>query len=417
MLLLIALFVVTAFLTPRGTETGPDPAALAEAREATGGAQTREDIMARQAGMDVDIDFRRQNTGDPSGGAAMNAQLGTLGGVSDAEMFRALRFNEADVSVSSRAPAADVLIQDTGMAWLQFRQGPLAQWGGGALLGILALLVLFYVARGKIRIDGEITGQTILRFNSIERFAHWLLATSFILLAITGLVVFFGRQGLIPLIGHEAYAGLARGSKWIHNSVSWAFMLSIVMVFFLWVWHNIPNRTDIKWAMQGGGLFVKGVHPPAKKFNAGQKVIFWSVVLLGGSIALSGLSLLFPFQLPMFAKTFGILNQTGLPQLLGFGILPTEMPPHEEMQYAAAWHTIVGFAMMVIVIAHIYIGSVGMEGAFDAMGSGQVEKQWAKEHHSIWYEEVTGEQAGHHGSPDAESGGRPGAGEARTPAE
>ena len=185
----------------------------------------------------------------------------------------------------------------------------------------------------------------------------------------------------------KAMRGLATVSKWIHNNVSWAFMLALVMIFVMWVIHNLPDRTDIKWLAKGGGLFGGG-HPPAKKFNAGQKLIFWSVIVLGASISVSGLSLLFPFELPMFAKTFVILNSTGLPDMLGFGVLPETMTPHEEMQYAQLWHAMVSFVLMAIILAHIYIGSVGMEGAYDAMGSGMVEEQWAKEHHSLWVEEV-----------------------------
>ena len=122
-------------------------------------------------------------------------------------------------------------------------------------------------------------------------------------------------------------------------------------------------------------------------------MIFWSVVLLGGSISVSGLSLLFPFELPMFAKTFAVLNSTGIPELIGLGVLPEQLAPHEEMQYAQLWHSIVAFGMMAIIIAHIYIGSVGMEGAYDAMGSGQVEEQWAREHHSLWVDEVKAKEA------------------------
>jgi formate dehydrogenase subunit gamma len=396
--LLTLIFLAAAmFLAspPWEQEAAPD-AALAEAREATGGAQTRADIMARQEGLRLDESFRSGALGDPGGGAPMDAQLGTLGGASDSEMFRALRYGEANLTTQARFPAADVVIQDTGMGWLELRRGALADWGAAGLIGTILLLALFYVGRGKIRIDGEKTGETITRFRGIERFAHWLLAVSFIILAISGLIIFFGRDGLIPLIGHEAYAVLANGSKWVHNNVAWPFMISIFMVFFLWVWHNIPSKIDLDWAMEGGGLFVKGVHPPAKKFNAGQKVIFWSVVLLGGSLMLSGLSLLFPFQIPMFAETYKVLNMTGIPQLIGLGPLPTEMMPHQEMQQASLWHGMVAFVMIAIVVAHIYIGSVGMEGAFAAMGSGKVEKQWAKEHHSIWYEEVTGERVEHH---------------------
>jgi formate dehydrogenase subunit gamma len=159
------------------------------------------------------------------------------------------------------------------------------------------------------------------------------------------------------------------------------------MVFVMWVVHNIPNKTDITWLRQFGGIIGKA-HPPAKKFNAGQKMIFWSVILFGTSIAVSGVSLLFPFELPLFAKTFAMLNWTGLPELLGFGVLPETMSPQEEMQFAQLWHAIMAFVLTAIVLAHIYIGSVGMEGAYDAMGSGEVDEAWAHQHHSIWLDEV-----------------------------
>ena len=370
-------------------------------RTATGGAQTLEDIMARQRGEPVDDTFRSGATGDPDSAASMANQLGTLGGSSDPEVWRAFRYGAADITTQARGPAAAVLIQDGGMWWLKFRDGPLAQFGTYLLGGTLVLLALFYLIRGRIRIDGKKTGQTVTRFKAIERFGHWLMAGSFILLGITGLVSLFGRKVIIPLFGHESFSILAIGSKWVHNNVSWAFMLGLIMVFFMWVLHNIPNRMDLKWMAQGGGIFKKGVHPPAGKFNAGQKLIFWAVILFGASISLTGLSLLFPFELPMFAKTFVLLNATGLPQLLGFGELSTVLAPHQEMQYAQLWHAMVSLALMAIIFAHIYIGSVGMEGAYDAMGSGEVEEQWAREHHSLWVDQVKEKQA------QAPAGGAP----------
>ena len=362
-------------------------------RSATGGAQTLEDILARQRGEKIDDSFRLSATGNPDDAAGMAGQLGTLGGASDAEVWRALRYGLEDVTVSAGGPEARVLIQDSGMWWLEFRKGPLATYGAWLLGGTLALLALFYLIRGRIRIDGQKTGRTVTRFQAVERFAHWLMAGSFIVLAITGLVVLFGRMAIIPLLGHEAFSTIAVASKWVHNNISWAFMLGLVMAFFLWVGHNIPNRADLKWLAVGGGIFTKGVHPPARKFNAGQKMIFWSVILLGASISASGLSLLFPFELPMFAKTFTILNDMGLPQIVGLGPLPETLAPHEEMQLATLWHAIVAFVLIAIILAHIYIGSVGMEGAFDAMGSGEVEEQWAREHHGLWLEEL--QQKGH----------------------
>jgi formate dehydrogenase subunit gamma len=370
--------------------SGPD-------RAATGGAQTLEDIMARQRGETVDDSFRRDATGNPDDAAGMAGQLGTLGGASDAEVWRALRYGLSDVTVSSGGPEARVLIQDAGMTWLEFRKGPLATYGAWLLAGTVALLALFFLFRGRIRIDGELTGRTVTRFQTVERFGHWLMAGSFVVLAITGLVVLFGRMVVIPLLGHEAFSTVAVASKWVHNNIAWAFMLGLVMVFFMWVLHNIPNRTDLKWLAVGGGMFKKGVHPPAKKFNAGQKMIFWATIIFGASISASGLSLLFPFDLPMFAKTFAVLNDTGLPQLVGYGALPEMLAPHEEMQLATLWHSIMAFVLTAIIIAHIYIGSVGMEGAFDAMGSGKVEEQWAREHHGLWLEEL--QQKGHARGP------------------
>lgn len=376
-----------------GTATAALAQESADPRAATGGAQTLEDIMARQEGLKIDDSFRRDAVGDPEHAAPMTDQLGTLGGVSDAEFWRAYRYGSADIASSSRAPAADVVIQDSGMTWLKFRAGPLSTYGGYLLLAMLAVLALFYLVRGRIRIDGEKSGTTILRFSDIERFAHWLLAGSFILLAITGLTLLFGRVALIPLFGHEVYSPFAIAGKWVHNNVSWAFMLGLVMVTLFWVAHNIPNRHDLKWIAVAGGLFSKGVHPPARKFNAGQKLIFWGVVVLGLSISASGLSLIFPFELPMFAATFAKLNALGLPGLIGMDPLPTELLPHQEMQLAQLWHAIVAFLFIAIILGHIYIGTLGMEGAFDAMGTGQVDEQWAKEHHGLWYEEVTGKSA------------------------
>ncbi|NVO27448.1 formate dehydrogenase subunit gamma [Donghicola sp. C2-DW-16] len=401
--LLVAAFV--GLTSVAVAQTVPAPG---EPRAETGGAQTLADILRRQEQQKVDDSFRRDNIGNPEAAAPIDGQLGTRGGVSDSEFWRAYRYNELDelgtVRASAKGPSGDtsvtsVVIQSTGMEWLSFRKGPLKDYGGYLLLGTIGILVLFFLFRGRIMIDGGKSGKTITRFIGIERFAHWTIAGSFILLALTGLTQLFGRFFIIPYLGHEAFAPIAIYGKWIHNNVSWAFMLGLVMVFVMWVSHNIPNRLDLKWFAVAGGLFSKNVHPPAKKFNAGQKVVFWGVVLLGASISVSGLSLLFPFEMPMFAATFHHLNDLGLPQLVGLDPLPTDLAPQTEMQLAQAWHAIVAFVFMALIIGHIYIGSVGMEGAFDAMGSGQVDEQWAKEHHGLWYEEVTGKSAYHDSHP------------------
>ncbi len=389
--LIIALGLLNIPAFAQDATPPAEAAGDASPRAETGGAQTLEDVLRRQRGEPVDNTFRREAIGSPDAAAPETGPLGTLGGASDPELWRALRFGDANVTTQVRNPGAELLVQDSGMAWLQFREGPLRIYGGYFLLGVIVLLALFYLIRGRIRISHGRAGVTIERFRAVERFGHWLLAGSFILLGITGLISLFGRMNLIPLIGKEGYATIALGSKWIHNNVSWAFMLALVMIFVMWVVHNLPSRTDLVWFAKGGGIIGKE-HPPAKKFNAGQKLIFWSVILLGGSISASGLALLFPFELQMFAPTFAKLNAIGVPGWFGFAPLPETLTPHAEMQLSQVWHSVVSFVLIGIILAHIYIGSLGMEGAYDAMGSGEVDLNWAKEHHSLWVEEVQADQ-------------------------
>ncbi|MEY8829976.1 formate dehydrogenase subunit gamma [Sedimentitalea sp. XS_ASV28] len=378
---------------PLAVDPGSAPPDASDSRAATGGAQTLADILARQRGEKIDDSFRRNATGDPDSASGIASQLGTLGGSSDSELLRAMRYGSADITVTSRSPAADVIMQDGGMWWLKFRQGPLATYGAYLLGGTLLLLALFFLIRGRIRIDGERTGRTITRFSSFERFGHWLFAGSFLVLGATGLISLFGRTVMIPLFGKDMFASLALASKWIHNNVAWAFMVGLVIVMLNWTLQNIPNKHDLKWLAMAGGLFSKGVHAPARKFNAGQKMIFWGCVILGLSISASGLSLLFPFEMPMFAKTFAILNDIGVPGWFGLEPFPEVLAAQEEMQYAQLWHAIVAFVFMAMIFAHIYLGTIGMEGAFDAMGSGEVDEQWAREHHGLWVDEVRAKEA------------------------
>ena len=93
---------------------------------------------------------------------------------------------------------------------------------------------------------------------------------------------------------------------------------------------------------------------------------------------------MFPFQTHLFADTFAILNGVGFN-------LPTDLTLMQEQQLAQLWHGIVGLFLIVVILAHIYIGSLGMEGAFAAMGRGTVDENWAREHHAAWVTEVKGE--------------------------
>ncbi|MDA8723390.1 formate dehydrogenase subunit gamma [Alphaproteobacteria bacterium] len=302
-----------------------------------------------------------------------------LGIKSDTDLWRFVRTGNAG-STQMKSELSAVMIQSEGDNWRAFRNGPLSVYGAYGLAGIIGLLVVFYMVRGRITIDAGPSEDRIMRFGTIDRFAHWLMAGSFVVLGITGLNLLYGRYVLLPIIGKDAFATITTFGKYAHNYLAFAFMLGLGLAFILWVRHNIPNKLDLKWLAMGGGIFAKGVHPPARKFNAGQKIIFWAVMIGGLSVSMSGIALMFPFQTSMFAETFALLNS------IGFS-LPTDFTPLQEQQMNQLWHGVVSLGLMTMIVAHIYIGSVGMEGALDAMNSGMVDRNWAKEHHNLWVEE------------------------------
>ena len=318
------------------------------------------------------------------GGAAWAQERGavpgeSIGNTSTSEMWRAIRRGDrGTVSLPDRN--VGVLIQSEGDNWRAFRNGPMSNYGAWFLGGVVVLLLLFFLLRGRIRVDAGFCGRLIERFNNVERFAHWVTASSFVVLGLTGLNMLYGRYVVKPIIGGEAFSTFTLWGKYVHDFMGFAFMLGIVMILVLWIRDNIPNRQDIVWLSQGGGLFSKGSHPPARKFNAGQKIIFWLVVLTGVSLSFSGLCLLFPFTFAPFDGTFALLN------LVGFN-LPTNLTAMQEMQLTQVWHAMLALFMIGVILAHIYIGTLGMEGAFDAMGTGYVDENWARQHHNLWVEE------------------------------
>jgi len=261
-----------------------------------------------------------------------------------------------------------VIEQPAGRDWRQFHQVTLHWIGAIAILGMLALLVVFYLIRGMIRIEAGRSGRVLVRFSTFERFVHWITAACFIILAISGLNITFGKPLLLPLIGPEAFTTWSQWAKYAHNYLSFPFTLGVVLIFLMWVAWNIPTRVDVEWMKEGGGM-VGHKHPPAYRFNAGQKMIYWIVVLGGAAVAVSGYFLMFPFY--------------------GTNIA--------DMQIAQIVHGIVAVLFVAVMIAHIYIGTIGMEGAFEGMWDGTVDVNWAKEHHSLWLEKETAE--GHVGAP------------------
>jgi formate dehydrogenase subunit gamma len=284
----------------------------------------------------------------------------TAESVHEDQLLNALK--EGD-KISGRISIPDVnaanLIQPAGRDWRDFQRSKLPIIGGVIIIGMFAALLIFLMVRGRIRIYHGFSGTKIVRFVSFERFTHWLTASCFIVLALSGLNISFGRALILPLFGPEAFSTLSVYAKFCHNYLAFPFMLGLVIMFLIWVKDNIPGRLDIEWFKQGGGMLTDGKHPPAKKFNAGQKGVFWIVILGGALMSVSGWFLLFPYLEG---------NVTA-------------------QQFWSVIHAVLAMLLIAGIMAHIYIGTIGMEGAFDAMGTGEVDLNWAKEHHSLWLEE------------------------------
>jgi len=245
--------------------------------------------------------------------------------------------------------------QPAGREWRRFHEVTLRIIGAAAIIGMLVLLVVFYLARGMVRLESGRSGRTIVRFNAAERVVHWMTASCFIILALSGLNITFGRPLLLPLMSPEAFTAWSEWAKYAHNYLSFPFTLGVVLIFLMWLGGNIPNRVDIEWLRRGGGI-VGQDQPPAQRFNAGQKLIYWILVLGGGAMAVSGYALIFPF----YGTTI------------------------EAMQNAEIVHGVVAMLFIAAMLGHIYIGTIGMEGAFEAMGRGPVDLNWAREHHNLW---------------------------------
>jgi formate dehydrogenase subunit gamma len=256
-------------------------------------------------------------------------------------------------------PRARVLIQPAGRVWDYFHEVTLYWLGAIVIVGTLAALAAAYLLLGRLRISAGRSGRKVLRFKAVERFAHWLTAVSFVVLGITGLNITFGKHLLLPLIGYDAFSAVSEAAKYVHNFTSFAFVVGLVLIVAIFIKDNIPDKTDIEWFRQGGG-FIKSKHAPARRFNAGEKLVFWGALGAGILVAVSGYLLLFPFY---------VTNIAG-------------------MQVAQVVHAVIAVLFVALSLGHIYIGTLGMEGAFEAMWTGEVDYNWAKEHHDLWLEDL-----------------------------
>ena len=254
------------------------------------------------------------------------------------------------------------MVTNAGEAWRQVRNGWIIPYGGSLLLIVGLAIALFYFAKGSIGGHVPNTGRKIERFTYFERAAHWSNAIAFCVLAISGIVMAFGKFFLLPVIGSALFGWLTYALKNAHNFAGPLFAVSLVIVFLTFLRDNFPGRSDLQWLKKGGGLFG-GTEPPSGRFNAGEKLVFWGGVFFLGIIVV-GSGLVLDNVIPGLAYTRG------------------------DMQIANMIHGVATVLMMTMFLGHIYIGTIGMKDAYGAMRTGYVDEGWAKEHHALWYDDI-----------------------------
>ena len=287
------------------------------------------------------------------------------------------------------APEAGVLIQpfveypgsrltNAGEAWRQVRNNWIIPYGGSLLFIVALTIAIFYWRKGEIPLHGTPTGRQIERFTPFERAAHWSNAIAFVILSISGLVMAFGKFILQPVIGDTLFGWLTYALKNAHNFAGPLFAVSLVVVFFTFVKDNLPAKGDLVWLLKGGGI-LSGKEVPSHRFNAGEKVVFWGgVFLLGAVVVASGF----------------VLDK----------IVPGMVYERGTMQVAHMVHAVATVLMMAMFLGHIYIGTIGMEGAYGAMRTGYVDETWAKEHHELWHADIQAGKIPAQRSPESGSG-------------
>jgi formate dehydrogenase subunit gamma len=255
-----------------------------------------------------------------------------------------------------------VLVQSAGETWRQIRNGPVTFYGGWLVVIVTLIVAAIYFAMGPVKLHDKPAGRMIERFTLVERWAHWVMGISFVVLGITGLIILFGKFVLLPVIGYTLFAWLSALAKNLHNFVAPLFAVSLVIFILMYAKDNLPKAYDFSWFAKAAGFFA-GRHIPSGRFNGGEKVWFWGgVVVLCLALVGSGAVLLFP--------NFDQVRST--------------------MQQMSVIHMVAALLVIAAAIGHIYMGTIGVEGAYQAMREGRVDETWAKEHHEYWYNEVKG---------------------------
>ena len=253
-------------------------------------------------------------------------------------------------------------VTNAGEAWRQVRNQWIIPYGGALVIIMLVALALFYFAKGPMGHAENVRGRRIERFTYFERAAHWVNAVAFSVLAISGVVMAFGKFFLLPLIGHALFGWLTYALKTAHNFFGPLFAVSLLIVFLVFVRDNFPQRGDLHWLAKGGGM-LSGKELPSHRFNAGEKLIFWAGVFLLGIVSVgSGL----------------VLDK----------LLPDLDYLRSDMQVAHMVHAVAAVLIVTVFLIHIYLGTVGVRGAYRAMRDGWVDDEWAHEHHEHWHRDI-----------------------------
>ncbi|QEM81736.1 formate dehydrogenase subunit gamma [Halomonas binhaiensis] len=275
----------------------------------------------------------------------------------DADTWRQVK--NGDSFIDTRHDSTYNLINPSGQTWRLIRNKWISPFGLIAIGGMLAMITLFYLIVGKNQLEEPRSGRKILRWSALNRALHWSVATLFILLALTGLNLLYGKFLFKPLFGDAFWASMISGSKLLHNYLGPLFGILLVIILMRFLKHNWPKREDFEWLRKGGGMVGKG-HPDAGFANAGEKIWFWLLATAGIVVIASGLVMDFPNY-----------QQT-----------------RDTMQWANIIHAIGALGLTAVALGHIYIGTLGTEGALEGMATGYVDESWAKQHHNLWYEEV-----------------------------
>jgi len=249
---------------------------------------------------------------------------------------------------------------NAGEAWRQVRNRWIVPYGGSLIIIGLVALALFHWRKGPMG-HAENREGDIERFTYFERAAHWTNATAFCVLAISGIVMAFGKFFLLPVTGHLLFGWLTYVLKTLHNFFGPLFAVSLLVVIVTFVRDELPQSGDLTWLKKGAGL--KGEEPPSHRFNAGEKIVFW----VGA------------FVLGLTAVGSGLVLDMLLP---GLDYLRT------DMQAAHMVHSIAATLMISLFLLHIYLGTIGFRGAYRAMRDGEVDHEWAREHHAYWHRDI-----------------------------